>query len=109
MDVDAWRELWRIACRLFWNLKDIEHELGVYVYEAKHGSYQIWTLRADILSRFANSARSSVVGKAVRLYVSFRTLSCSASARLRFFLMEGSDTGCSGAYVDVDAMEGLRG
>ena len=41
-------------------------------------------------SIFASAMRSSVEGKAVRLYVSFRTLSCAASARFRFFLMVGS-------------------
>ena len=73
----------------------------------REDTHQIWTLRADIPSFFASSMRSSVEGKAVRLYVSLRTLSCSASARLRFFL---TGSGCgSGLYVEGGTTEGTRG
>ncbi len=41
-------------------------------------------------SIFAKAIRSSVEGKAVRAYVSLRTLSWLASARFRFFLTVGS-------------------
>jgi len=59
-------------------------------------------------SFLASSARSSVEGKAVRLYVSFKTLSWFASARFRFFLMIGSSvltTGAGGGlYVGGDTL-----
>lgn len=54
-------------------------------------------------SIFASAFRSSVDGKAVLSYVSFRTFNWAASARLRFFLIVDSsgeigDTG-GGVYV----------
>ena len=56
---------------------------------------QICTLRADMSSFFASSARSSVDGNAVRAYVALSTSNWRASARLRFFLIVGSvDSGC---------------
>lgn len=73
-------------------------------------TYHICTLLADMFNLFASSARSSVDGNAVLLYVSFKTFSCSASARFRFFLIAGSDIDASsGIYADGDVTEGFRG
>jgi hypothetical protein len=50
-------------------------------------------------SSAANAWRSSVEGKAVRWYVSFKTFSCVASALLRFFLTVGSS--CEGTTASL--------
>lgn len=83
----------RLAVRLPHRLALIlepARELAARKKNSGCGAHQICTLRADMSSILASAMRSSVEGKAVRLYVSLRTLSCAASARLRFFLIVGS-------------------
>lgn len=57
----------------------------------------------------ASSCRSSVEGKAVRAYTSFRTRNCSASARFLFFFGGGwseemFDAGGWREYGEVEAV-----
>lgn len=60
----------------------------------------------------ASSPRSSVEGKAVRAYTSFKTRNCSASARFLFFLgggcsCEASDVGGWREYGEAVCAEPL--